>query len=257
MAWGDDAILDEIRREMGRRMDAVLSPTYVWYQRVQEDILDDLCAILGPEPRLTPLQTPLKAVAVRLGLAAYGRNNLAYVRLGSYHQLVGFATDAALGPGPTDGRDAPALCPECTHCTACREACPTGAIGEDRILLHAERCLTLANEAEGPWPAWLSPEAHHCLVGCLRCQEACLQNAGLLHWETVTEVFSPEETATILGEAAVVEEGRGRVEVRWEQVKAKVASIGLPGYETIIGRNLRALLRARGPGTGRHSHGRR
>ena len=164
--------------------------------------------------------------------------------LGSYHQLVGFATDASLGPGPTAGRDTPALCPECTHCTACREACPAGAIGEDRILLHAERCLTLANEAEGPWPAWLFPAAHHCLGGCMRCQEVCPQNVGLLHWETVTEVFSPEETATILGEGAVAEEGRDCVDVRWEQVKAKVASIGLPGYEVIIGRNLRALLRA-------------
>jgi len=62
----------------------------------------------------------------------------------------------------------------------------------------------------------------------------------LLSFEPVQEQFTAEETRTIL---AGLEEGTGTA---WDGIKAKLASIGLPGFETEIGRNLRVLVDNRG-----------
>ncbi|MGE5485487.1 MAG: 4Fe-4S double cluster binding domain-containing protein [Ignavibacteriales bacterium] len=158
--------------------------------------------------------------------------------MGSYHQLAGYVTDAdpaALGDAGdgAGGRGAPQVAGECDGCEACAGACPTGAIDPGRFLLHAERCVTLANEREDAWPGWVPPEAHNCLVGCMICQEACPMNAGLLRVETVETAFSGEETAAILAGRHV------------EGIASRFASLGLQGFERDAGRNLRALLEAR------------
>lgn len=224
-------------------LEAVVPPTYIKYEETSAETLSRLASVLsGQGHRLEPLRAPLKTLAAMLGLVNYGRNNITYAQgLGSYFQLVGFASDRDLGPMPEVSSTGPAPLPLCQRCTACRKSCPTGAIGQDRFLLHAGRCLTLWTELGGPWPDWLSPSAHHCLVGCLACQSACPQNSGLLRFEPVQEHFTAEETATIL---AGPEEGTGAA---WDGIKAKLASIGLPGFETEIGRNLRALVENRRP----------
>ncbi|NLG83067.1 MAG: hypothetical protein GX493_00345 [Firmicutes bacterium] len=217
-------------------LEAVLPPTYLFYRRLCEEIRAELVALLGEGIRLAVLDAPFKALAVRLGLAAYGRNNLAYVPgMGSYHQLVGFLVEG-MEFSASESRPAHLL-PACRTCQACRRACPTGAIGSDRLLLHAERCLTFINEEPGPWPEWVPKTAHRCLVGCLACQEACPENRGLLVFNELEEGFSPEETQRLL-------RGPGQVEgdSLWAAVKQKLAAMGLPGYEEILGRNLAVLL---------------
>ena len=216
----------------------IVPPTYLWYRGVGEELRAELAGLLGESHYLTLLQAPLKAVATRLGLAAYGRNNLAYVPgFGSYHQLVGFVTDAPPDSCPAASRE-PEMSPACRDCRICRDACPTRAIGEDRFLLRAERCLTLQNEEPGPWPEWLPPITHHCLVGCLACQQACPQNRGLLRYETIGESFAPDETELILAGPAA------ETDPRWDGLKAKLAALGLPAYGPVLGRNLRALAAA-------------
>jgi hypothetical protein len=54
--------------------------------------------------------------------------------------------------------------------------CPTAAIKPDQFLLHAEYCLTFHNEKRGEFPEWIGTPAHHCLVGCMRCQIICPEN---------------------------------------------------------------------------------
>ena len=144
------------------------------------------------------IDAPLKALAARLGLVRYGRNNVTYAPgIGSYLQLIGCVTDAAL-PVPADWTpQEPQLLDLCETCGECETACPTGAIGSDRVLLHAERCLTLANEATATFPDWLPSSAHHCLIGCLLCQRACPENARL-EVEDTGIVFTAEETAALL-----------------------------------------------------------
>jgi epoxyqueuosine reductase len=85
-------------------------------------------------------------------------------------------------------------------CHACRLKCPTGAIPSDRFLLQAERCIVFHNERKGdiPFPEWMDPSWHNCLVGRLHCQKICPENKDFLQWIEEREEFSEEETALLL-----------------------------------------------------------
>jgi len=123
----------------------------------------------------------------------------------------------------------------CQNCSACLRNCPTGAISTERFVIHAERCLTLHNEQPGdvPFPAWLDPHWHNCLLGCARCQNVCPQNKGLRRVEAGAE-FSEEETALLLAGVSL------------DQLPAataqKMEQLDLGGYAELLPRNLGALL---------------
>lgn len=229
----------------GRQVEAVFPPTYVRYQPLFEEVRSDLQEHGLPGARVERLDVPLKSLAARLGLVRYGRNNLTYAPgLGSYLQLFGYLTDAVL-PLPADWRPCePELLPECEDCSVCLAACPTGAIGGDRVLLHGESCLTVVNENAGEWPGWIPPSAHHCIIGCLSCQRPCPANPEL-PVERTGVVFTAEETEALLGDGGV-HEGPA-----WEGIKTKLEQIGQPYHEPVIGRNLRALLAAHHAGADR------
>jgi len=78
--------------------------------------------------------------------------------------------------------------------------CPTGAITSERFLLHAERCLVFHNEraAALPFPSWIDPDAHNCLIGCMLCQTFCPEDKPFLRWFDGNEEFSDEETSPLL-----------------------------------------------------------
>ena len=219
----------------GQPVNALLPPTYVRYRAVFPEIRDELAACLAS--RVDLIDAPLKALATHLGLVRYGRNNLTYAPgIGSYLQLVACVTDAPL-PVPADWTPhEPRLLDLCEACGECEAACPTGAVGSDRVLLHAERCLTLANEATAAFPAWLPSSAHHCLIGCLLCQRACPENPRLPVQDTGT-IFTSEETAALLAGAS---DSAGPTR---EAMRSKLDRLGLSD-DTVIGRNLRAMLRA-------------
>jgi epoxyqueuosine reductase len=110
--------------------------------------------------------------------------------MGSFLQLVGGISDL-----PCDGdpwREPKAL-DRCASCVTCVRRCPTGAITEDRFLIHVERCLTYHNESATDMPAWIAPSAHHCLVGCMRCQTPCPENRAVAgKFEDRGEFSEPE-----------------------------------------------------------------
>jgi len=245
----------------GGPLDTIVPPTYAYYERTAADVSESFRAeVLDDGDALEPLKAPLKAVASRLGLVVYGRNNITYAPgLGSYHQLVGFTIDRPLNPtgpigpsssvGPSprveerEGKDhLPGSLPQCEKCRLCLEACPTGALSPDRFLARAERCLTLVNEYEGPWPDWVEPAFHNSLVGCMSCQERCPANAGLLRFERLPVAFSLEETRTVLA-------GPDRSDPdEWAVVRSKFTQAGLGHEEPCLSRNLKALVAARAPG---------
>ena len=174
---------------------------------------------------------PYKRLAVRCGLAKYGRNNITYIDgLGSFFSYAGYFTDL---PPESDPWTTMKTADICAGCGACVHACPTGAIMENRFLIDNERCLSFLNERAEDFPAWLSPSVHHCVYDCLQCQLSCPMNVGHTHDIAGPVHFSEEETSRLLaGEP---------VESFDPDFAAKVRSLGLHEWPGVP-RNLRLLL---------------
>jgi epoxyqueuosine reductase len=223
----------------GSSFEGLFPPTYFRYRALFEEVRLDLAENALRGSRIEFLPAPLKAIASRLGLVKYGRNNISYAKgLGSYFQLCGYVTDAKL-PETDTAECAESLLSECDNCGICTSVCPTGAVVEERVLLRAERCLTFLNENPGDWPEWLSGRAHNALLGCLECQRACPANPELSIEDTGV-CFSAAETRRLLSGKAVADDRTNT------GIRSKLAWLGQPYSEPVLGRNLRALARAGG-----------
>lgn len=220
-------------RWRGEARHAVLPPTYAGYGATTRGVQDEVAALLRPAGWRTarPL-LPLKTLAVRSGLADYGRNNLTYVNgLGSYAQLVGLYSDL---PCDGDSWREPVMMARCETCAACRKACRGGAISGDRFLLRAERCLTYHNERAGAFPDWIEADWHHALMGCMECQRVCPEDVPFRGRILDGEEFTEQETEQLLECASA--------QALPESLKEKLAELELLEDLSILGRNLSALL---------------
>ena len=186
-------------RWQGADVPVLVPPTYLSLRRKSEEVTRELAELLPQQSHVECLiNAPHKLLAVRSGLARYGRNNITYISgLGSFYGLTTVCTDV-----PCDGGEwlAPSMMLRCEGCTRCESACPTGAIPEDRILLRGELCITYWNEKPGdvPFPGWLAKDWHDCLVGCLHCQLACPENEAVLDHKETGPSFTEDETEALL-----------------------------------------------------------
>ena len=186
----------------GKRFELTLPPTYYNYRGVFEEVREDLELVFGNSVSLRKTTAPYKGIAAVTGFARYGLNNIAYVEgMGSYHQLLAFATPVAVERCDGRSNSQPMMLEECKECGACQRVCPAGAIQQSRFLLHAEMCLTYLSEKEGSLSEAYGRLKRPCLVGCLACQETCPVNKGRLRFENLGVHFSEAETECILGEA--------------------------------------------------------
>ena len=184
-----------------KKRSLILPPTYAAYNGTTNRVTEVLNGTLKKKGYSTA-QTllPLKLLAVRSGLAEYGRNNITYISgFGSFHQLVAVYSDL---PCRSDSWQEPRMMKQCENCQACLRSCPTGAISSDRFLLHAERCIVFHNEKKGsiPFPEWIKPSWHNCLYGCMHCQRACPEDKPFMNWIGEKEEFTQEETELLLKE---------------------------------------------------------
>ena len=226
----------------GKTVETILPPTYVRYRGIFTDIRDDLRgALAGSGFRVELLTAPLKALGNRMGLLSYGRNNVGYIEgLGSYFQLVGLVSDMPFdeaGASPPPGET---LLPRCQKCRICAAACPTGAIEKERVLLHAEKCYTLFSESQKPIPEGLKAPSPKCIIGCLRCQEVCPENKGLLRQENADVSFDAEETEAFLGIKPAADGPA------LDRAQAKFKQLGLSEGLLLFRRNLKRLLEGLG-----------
>ena len=183
----------------GEATQLIAPPHYLCAEQSRSQVRDLLAQALEPARyRLAEAVLPKKLLAVRSGLATYGKNNISYVpRMGSFYRLAAFYSDL---PCQEDNWRQSQMMEACQNCSACMRRCPTGAITSERFLLHAERCITFHNEKDSsvPFPEWLDPSWHNWLVGCLHCQLVCPQNRDVLQWVEKGPEFSQEETALLL-----------------------------------------------------------
>jgi epoxyqueuosine reductase len=114
------------------------------------------------------------------------------------------------------------------------KACPTAAVGSDRFLLHAERCLTFLNERPKDFPGWLSPAWHNSLVGCMICQKVCPANKDVVKWTAAGATFDNAETDLILN--------GGSEERLPRETFEKLKKHGMMAYYDVVGRNLKTLI---------------
>jgi epoxyqueuosine reductase len=173
----------------------MVPPTYS--NRVDNRLLALLSNELAPHGyNVAPAYVPKKLLAAKSGLAEYGKNNLAYIDgMGSYFRLMTFYSDL---PSPHDNWGEPTALPLCGDCTACIKHCPTDAIGAERFLIRAERCLTFHNERTADFPAWIDPSWHHCLIGCMACQDSCPINRKVTAEVEDSVRFTSDETLLLL-----------------------------------------------------------
>ncbi|MDD5190968.1 MAG: 4Fe-4S double cluster binding domain-containing protein [Dehalococcoidales bacterium] len=178
---------------------------------------------------------PLKTLAVRSGLARYGRNNIAYVpSMGSFFRLIAFYTDYEF---TEDNWQTSRLMQACEKCYRCGENCPTKCIDTDRFVAHAARCLTFLNESEPDFPDWVKPEWHNALIGCMKCQDVCPVNKKYLKPVKNGPVFDIAETTLILGKTPF--------EKLPEATKHKLSEIAYDsdGLYRFLARNLGVLVK--------------
>ena len=218
----------------GQKRVLVLPPIYSGFCDVPREagaLLDQYLGPLGFQAR--PANLPLKPLAAHSGLAEYGRNNLIYVSgMGSFLQLGAFFTDLLVEEDVWGEMRVMALC---SACRACLVKCPTGAIPEDRFLIHADRCLVYFNERapDYPLPAWLNAAASNTLVGCMLCQQFCPVNHPFKGWFDGYVEFSEEETGWLLHGA--------RLEELPETTRERLERVNLGDLIDVLPRNLRVF----------------
>ena len=217
----------------GREVRVVVPPTYADAHKVTWRARNELKRAFEPRQyRLVSSLLPAKLLAVRSGLARYGKNNITYIpKYGSFHRLTSFYSDY---DDTIDNWQEKEALPLCAKCKVCIKACPTKAIENDRFLIRAERCLTYLNEkdANHAFPEWVDAEAHNSVIGCMCCQRSCPYNKGVADWYVDRGVFDEAETEYLL-------QGRYRGR-KAAAIQRKLKAVGLE--LRLFPRNLEVLL---------------
>jgi epoxyqueuosine reductase len=181
-----------------------------------EDLRARLVAELGPmESRVYADTGPIveRAYAAAAGLGAWGKNTcLLHPEHGSWFFLGEVITDLDLAP------DAPRT-DMCGSCTACLDACPTGALLAP-YELDARRCISyLTIEIKGAIPEEHRAGVGRHVFGCDICQDVCPWNRRRA--ERGGPEFAPREglLAPDLEELALLDEETFRARFRHSPVK--------------------------------------
>src|SRR6185295_18594161 len=195
-AWGDDYhdVMGAMLRRLAERLAAEAGP---FRSRAYVDT--------GPIVE--------RAWAAAAGLGAWGKNTcLLHPEHGSWFFLGEAVTDLELLP------DAPRA-DMCGSCTACLEACPTGAFPAPYVL-DATRCISyLTIERKGEIPEALRPGVGRQVFGCDICQDVCPWNRRRRHAGGPS--FEPRDglVAPDLAELASLDDEGFRTRFRGSAVK--------------------------------------
>ena len=186
--------------------DSLKLSRYVWGEDYHLILKPRLAALLeeaqvrwpGLEGRICVDTAPLleRQLATRAGLGWQGKHTLLIMgKKGSWGFLAALLLNVELPP------DRPFESEHCGTCTACLEACPSGALEPFR--LDPALCLTtytIETEAEPPPRVLAALKESRWAAGCDACQEACPWNQAPV-WGDPALWGAPDELHEVPGEA--------------------------------------------------------
>jgi epoxyqueuosine reductase len=148
------------------------------YHHILRDRLKKLEAFLlekVPEARVKSMvdtgELSDRAVAVRAGIGWSGKNCAVMTpEFGSYVYLGEMITSIPFAP------DTP-MEDQCGSCTACIEACPTGALVQGGQI-NAQRCVAFLTQTKAVIPEEFRDKIGNRVYGCDSCQTSCPVNKG-------------------------------------------------------------------------------
>jgi epoxyqueuosine reductase len=117
---------------------------------------------------------PLKFVADRIGIGAYGKNGILQTeKYGSYIALRNVLTDAELAPDDCDK-----TMTQCSKCERCIRACPTGALYAP-YKVNPKLCINPITRRQAYIEPHIRSKMQNWIHGCDICQEVCPANRDL------------------------------------------------------------------------------
>jgi epoxyqueuosine reductase len=170
--YPDDALRGQIARyAAGEDYHIVMRDRLYALSRYIHDLLG---AEVACRPCVDSAPVLERDVAALAGIGFVAKNTMVIAPgLGSYFVLGELLLDIELAP-----TSAPSKKTHCGTCTACIDACPTGAF-VDAYLLDARKCISyLTIEHRGSIAHELRPLMGTWIFGCDICQQVCPYNAG-------------------------------------------------------------------------------
>jgi epoxyqueuosine reductase len=215
----------------GKKIDFLIPPTYI-YRKNQDIIYRILLNIFNDPNKINFANLPKKLIAVRSGLARYGKNNICYVEdFGSFHRLESFFVEYPFG---IDNWTEKLMMNECNDCSLCVRICPNKCISDKDFVIKAEHCLTYFNENNDDFPEWLDIKSHNSLVGCMKCQIVCPVNRDFIKKKDRGISFTDLESEVIM---------KGLKEYEFPlEVLEKLRMIDLDEYLSVLPRNISVLI---------------
>jgi epoxyqueuosine reductase len=148
------------------------------YHHILRDRLKKLEAFIlekVPEARVKSMvdtgELSDRAVAVRAGIGWSGKNCAVMTpEFGSYVYLGEMITSIPFAP------DSP-MEDQCGSCTACIDACPTGALVQGGQI-NAQRCVAFLTQTKSVIPEEFREKIGNRVYGCDSCQTSCPVNKG-------------------------------------------------------------------------------
>lgn len=202
-AWGDD-YHDVLHEKLGELLD--------WIKSQESSATGKICVDTAPFMD--------KAWAVRAGLGWLGKHtNLITKELGSWVFIGSLILNIELDYDTETVED------HCGTCTACLDACPTGAIVEPYVV-DSRKCISYATIElrDDTLPNDIAETLDGWLYGCDICQDVCPWN----RFETPTDEkrFEPRGGETSLGLEAIQSMTHDEYAERFRRSAMKRAKLG-------------------------------
>jgi len=170
-AYDKTAVYDNTREELRGKTARI----YYYYPVVRQ-IAESVVSFLQERGHnaIHGQNIPLKFVADRIGIGAYGKNGLFQTpQYGSYVGLRNILTDVELEP---DDFEKPST--KCEGCERCIKACPTGALYAP-YKVNPKLCINPNSRTEKYIELKFRSKMQNWIHGCDICQEVCPANKDL------------------------------------------------------------------------------